>query len=309
MDLSYKPKGKPKALLDAMSAPGAKAVWTAAEVAEVMDVPTSSLSVYLAAALNNEAVYRRLCNGRSEYSLAPFAEVPPAPTAAPASPFNTAWAPKPMVAPRPGTDHPVKPITMTPPKRRGPPPAVEHRVEHPVEHQEPFGNSEESSIAPDEDEMTIAAEQLAIVPPSTQWPAPRTVVMPPPEPSPTPAPTPSPPVTSSPVPMPAVAVLLAPRPATAPAPELVSLRVYEVPRLVRIAPEAMADPEPEPAAAPAVCDPVQVEPDEPTAFDFCTWADGTLQVWGAELQADGSFKLSATQLMAIRKRVAWGPLA
>lgn len=66
------------------------------------------------------------------------------------------------------------------------------------------------------------------------------------------------------------------------------------------------EPEPSPPEPEVPLEPADPEP-EAAAFDFCVWRDGTLQVWGAEAVEDGSFRLDAHQLLAIRKHVAWLP--
>lgn len=62
--------------------------------------------------------------------------------------------------------------------------------------------------------------------------------------------------------------------------------------------------EPEPDELP---EPEAQEAPEEVSFDFCTWKDGGMQVWGAEQYEDGSFKLTSEQLFAIRRATAWMP--
>lgn len=63
------------------------------------------------------------------------------------------------------------------------------------------------------------------------------------------------------------------------------------------APRAEVDPEPAP------------EPEEdPVDFDACVWLDGSLTIWGAQENEDGSITIQPDQLTAIRRRIAWGPV-
>lgn len=52
--------------------------------------------------------------------------------------------------------------------------------------------------------------------------------------------------------------------------------------------------------------PAEPEP-KPAEFDYCLFRDGTLRLWGVEVNDDGSVSITAAQLHEIRGRVAWLP--
>lgn len=95
--VGYEPRGKVKLLADAMAADPQR-IWTSPEAAQVMEVHQGALTAHLDSAIRNGAIFRRLVNGRCQYSLKPFAAVD-----ALEIPKFTGVAPQ-MKAPREGTD-------------------------------------------------------------------------------------------------------------------------------------------------------------------------------------------------------------
>ena len=49
--------------------------------------------------------------------------------------------------------------------------------------------------------------------------------------------------------------------------------------------------------------------DEEVPFDACIFLDGRMQMWGIEMNDDGSVSLTADQVREIRTRLAWSPPA
>lgn len=47
---------------------------------------------------------------------------------------------------------------------------------------------------------------------------------------------------------------------------------------------------------------------EDARFNACTWLDGSLTIWGAKANADGSFTIPADKVMQLRGRIAWAPI-
>lgn len=81
--MNYEPRGKVKNLIDAMRAAAAeRPVWTSVDVAAVLQTSTASVPAFVDPSIRHGVLFRKLQNGRSQYSLQPFA---PAATAAPMS--------------------------------------------------------------------------------------------------------------------------------------------------------------------------------------------------------------------------------
>lgn len=96
--MAYEPRGKVKVLTAAMAADPQR-IWSSPEVAEVMEVHQGALTAHLDSAIRHGAMYRRLVNGRCQYSLRPFpAEAPPPALDIPR------FVPPQMRAPREGSD-------------------------------------------------------------------------------------------------------------------------------------------------------------------------------------------------------------
>jgi hypothetical protein len=100
--MSYEPRGKVKTLLDAMRADPTR-VWTAPEVAKVLECPQNAVLAHLLRALENRVIYKELLKGRNIFSLQPFGTVAPPPGAPTVDPN---WRPPQMVPPR-GTPEPT----------------------------------------------------------------------------------------------------------------------------------------------------------------------------------------------------------
>lgn len=79
----FEPRGKVATLIDAMRAAPDRAVWSAAEVAQCMDVSQGNLPAYLRAVLDHGHVFRKLEGGKSYFSLQPFGDEPQAECAQP----------------------------------------------------------------------------------------------------------------------------------------------------------------------------------------------------------------------------------
>jgi hypothetical protein len=85
------------------------------------------------------------------------------------------------------------------------------------------------------------------------------------------------------------------------------------------APPAPRPPEPAPALADASIPqgaaaeidelPAEAELVEGVEFDACMWLDGSMTIWGAQENTDGSITIHPDQLLQLRKRMAWGHLA
>lgn len=99
--MSYEPKGKIKALLDAMAG-DPRRVWSASEAAKVLGVPEfrSTLMAYTDSACRHQLMYRRLSSSGLEFRLIPLDGEAGQSTA-------TGWTPPRMVPPR-GTPAPAE---------------------------------------------------------------------------------------------------------------------------------------------------------------------------------------------------------
>ena len=106
--MSYEPRGKMKALIDAMRAAAAeRPVWNSTDVARVLETATASVPAFVDPSIRHGVLFRKLENGRSQYSLTPFApaatEAPVYQTAPMAQRETTAtgWKPPQMACTRP----------------------------------------------------------------------------------------------------------------------------------------------------------------------------------------------------------------
>ena len=109
--MSYQPKGKVKVLLDAMDKAPGQPIWSQEEAALVMEIPRNEVPQYLATALHNQAMFRRVVDGKLQISRKPF------PVPAPAEnfripKFGEQWEPPKMVVPREGSDSPKTSLTL-----------------------------------------------------------------------------------------------------------------------------------------------------------------------------------------------------
>ena len=106
----YVPKGKVALLLGAMRA-AAEPIWTAAQVAERMEIAQGNIPAYLQAVVTRGIMHRKLAGGKSYFSLQPFPEdfTPPAQPASAALDIpkfgGSKWAPPKMTPPRGATGH------------------------------------------------------------------------------------------------------------------------------------------------------------------------------------------------------------
>lgn len=100
--MTYEPRGKVRILIDAMRAAAAeRPVWTSVDVAKVLEATTNAVPAFVAPSISHGALFHKLQNGRSQYSLKPFE---PAATAAPVPPRQTTatgWKPPQMGCTRP----------------------------------------------------------------------------------------------------------------------------------------------------------------------------------------------------------------
>jgi hypothetical protein len=106
--MSYEPRGKVKALIDAMRAAASeRPVWTSTDVAKVLETSTNAVPAFVDPSIRHGVIFRKLENGRSQYSLKPF---PPSATVAPGAPRETTatgWKPPQMACTRPGAGTPA----------------------------------------------------------------------------------------------------------------------------------------------------------------------------------------------------------
>lgn len=97
-------------------------------------------------------------------------------------------------------------------------------------------------------------------------------------------------------------------PPTATEPRPGSRPAWNPPVMVPPRGEASSPSAPAPSPSAPAPDPViegDVEQAEGIEFDANLWLDGTLVIYGAQENEDGSISLSATQFAAIRRRFAW----
>lgn len=134
--MSYEPRGKVKLLADAMAADPQR-IWTSPEVANVMQVHQGALTAHLDTAVRNGAIFRKLVNGRCQYSPKPF----PADAADIVVPTFTGFVPPKMTAPRAGSDVPH----VNPPREPVPPAATAAPVPAPAPMPAPAVIAEESA--------------------------------------------------------------------------------------------------------------------------------------------------------------------
>jgi hypothetical protein len=114
----------------------------------------------------------------------------------------------------------------------------------------------------------------------------------------------------------APAVVEPPKPPAFVPPQMTAPRAgSDVPAPSR-APGPPRPPAPTPAPvlvpAPAVQADAEVLEEEPEAeeeveFDYCVYRNGAMQLWGVQVNVDGSVSIAPEQLMEIRARVAWLP--
>lgn len=100
--MSFEPRGKVKALLDAMRAAPDRIVWPAEEVAQVMEVARGNLPAYLHAVVQRGLLHRKIEGGKSFFSLEPF-PVPDLSIPTLRQPGD--WTPPVMTPPRGSTGH------------------------------------------------------------------------------------------------------------------------------------------------------------------------------------------------------------
>lgn len=114
--MSYEPRGKVKALCDAM-APHPEIALPAATCSQIMGVLQSNLPSHLMSAVSNHAIYPIQIGNRRFYGLTPNAK--PAPEERAAVPLadrqttSNGWTPPKMTPPR-GTSAPVASATPAP---------------------------------------------------------------------------------------------------------------------------------------------------------------------------------------------------
>lgn len=143
--MSFEPRGKVATLVNAMRAAPEKIVWSAAEVAQTMDVAQGNLPAYLRASIDHRLIHRKVEHGKSSFSLRPFEPVTPAPLLIPTIKKPGDWVPPVMTPPRGATGYvsraplpePLHHVIAAP---SPPPPAPAAQVEVPepeVEQEEP----------------------------------------------------------------------------------------------------------------------------------------------------------------------------
>jgi hypothetical protein len=101
--MAYEPRGKVGNLVQAMRAEPGR-IWNSSEVATLLETAASSIPAFLDTALRHNMIFRKLENGRTQYSLTPFAPVVPPPQHARV--VDPTWRPPQMVPPR-GTPAPM----------------------------------------------------------------------------------------------------------------------------------------------------------------------------------------------------------
>jgi len=106
--MAYEPRGKVGQVVEAMRAEPAR-IWTSADVAQVMEVQQAAVTAHLDTAIKHQVIFRKLENGRCQYSVKPFPvddiRIPQVPTGG--------YVPPQMIATRPGSEVPRK--TLPPP--------------------------------------------------------------------------------------------------------------------------------------------------------------------------------------------------
>lgn len=107
--MSYEPRGKVAKLMEEMRQQPDR-IWTSQELAAAMDLHPKAITSYTDAAIRNGALYRKLENGRCQYSLKPF---PAAPLADGVNVSAPTWRPPTMTPPR-GTSAPIPSLTAAP---------------------------------------------------------------------------------------------------------------------------------------------------------------------------------------------------
>lgn len=166
-------------------------IFTQEELAKVMGLPRSQVPLYMKAAVERGLIHRNPLPGVLQFAGTPFATS--AGTEARASAAAPAWAPKPMTAPRPGSEQPRRSLASMPPAPTAAP------VPTPAPERKLCPNCSRSIC---QQKGCIAAQTSALIIPAAT-PAPS------PAPAPTPAPTSAP--TPAPTPMPATATPEIPR--------------------------------------------------------------------------------------------------
>lgn len=103
------------------------------------------------------------------------------------------------------------------------------------------------------------------------------------------------------------------KPFDAPPPLSVPAATWTPPRMVAPRPgsdqpAAPSAPAPAPVAAEAEHELEEVQEDSAPEFDACMWLDGTLTIYGAQENEDGSISLLPDQVTTLRRRLAWAPV-
>ena len=160
--MAFEPRGKVAVLVEAMRAAPEKLIWSASEVATVMEVPRGNLPAYLRASIDHRMVFQKVEDGRSFYSLQPFEPVTPAKLLIPTMKKPGDWVPPVMTPPR-GTTGYVPRQPLPEPLHQGvaPQPAVAASVVADVEKKpEPADPSKVRRRAAPAPEPEVEAEQV-----------------------------------------------------------------------------------------------------------------------------------------------------
>lgn len=170
--MSYDPSGKVKPFVDAVRVQPSR-IWTPEEIAKLMDVEQGRVGAWLSYPMQAGVVFRGKQRGQVVYSGQPFPPEAAYPTPAERNKvsaqlgdirvpkFGEAWTPKPMVAPRPGSETPRVAST--------PKPAPLAAAPAPLPHDAQMVGREEDAVA---DAAAVASPAPTPEPTRAPTPAP-----------------------------------------------------------------------------------------------------------------------------------------
>lgn len=116
--MDYEPTGKAKLAIEAMLA-APNRIFTSEDLAKLMAVTRSAVPAYMEPAVRHGLVFRNTAHGALQFAGSRFSEqptliVPPGAVKVDA-PAPAPWAPKPMIATRPGSEQPRKTLAAPAP--------------------------------------------------------------------------------------------------------------------------------------------------------------------------------------------------